>query len=109
MVRAGIFTTNLSCGFVAQAPEQVLSDVLEAQVSVDVERGINIRMTHDVLELRGAHAAPGHLGTERMTAYMGRDLGNLLLVGPVVLVQSRYNLPYRIGALFSNERSRDGY
>ena len=86
MVHAGFFTTNLSCGFVAQAPEHVLSDVLEAQVSVDVERGINIRMTHDVLEFRGAHSAPGHLGTERMTAYMGRDLGNLLLVGPVVLV-----------------------
>ena len=45
-------------------PQHLLAHVLESQVGVDVVRGRYVRMPHDVLEPRRAHAVSRHAGRE---------------------------------------------
>ena len=45
-------------------PQHLLAHVLESQVGVDVVRGRDVCMPHDVLEPRRAHAVPRHAGGE---------------------------------------------
>ena len=45
-------------------PQYLLAHVLESQVGVDVVRGRDVRMPHDVLEPRRAHAVSRHARRE---------------------------------------------
>ena len=55
---------------------------------VDVVGDVDVRMPHDVLELRGVHAVAGHLAAERVPAHVRRDLRQLVLVDAVVLLDA---------------------
>lgn len=47
----------------------------------------NVRVPHDVLELRGVHPLTSHLGAERVSAYMRGNLGKFLFVDAIVLAE----------------------
>ena len=66
-------------------PQHLLTHVLESQVGVDVVRGRNVCMPHDVLEPRRAHAIPRHAGRTAVTEHVRRDFRQRLTVNSVVL------------------------
>ena len=47
--------------------------ILEFDMGIGVQRDADIRVTHDILQGFGVHAALCHVGAEGMAAHMGRD------------------------------------
>ena len=60
--------------------------ILEFDMGIGVQRDAAIRVTHDILQGFGIHAALCHVGTEGMTAHMRGDFRKLNFVDAVVLV-----------------------
>ena len=60
--------------------------IVKFDMGVGIQRDADIRVTHDILQGLGIHAAFRHVGTEGMAAHMGRDLRKLNFVDAVVLV-----------------------
>ncbi len=67
-------------------PLQFFPGILQAQVGVGVHGDADLGMAHEILQCLGIHAALGLVGAVGMAAHMGRDVGQLVLVGLVVLL-----------------------
>ena len=57
-------------------------------MGVGVQRYADVTVTHDILQGFGVHTALCHVGTEGMSAHMGRDFRKLNFVNAVVFLQN---------------------
>ena len=48
-------------------------------VSVDIQRYLRIRVTHQVLQILDVHSGVRHIGAEGMPQHMGRDGGQRIV------------------------------
>ena len=55
-------------------------------MSIGVQRNADVAVAHDILQCFGIHPVLCHLGAERMSADMGRDLRQLHLIDLIVLL-----------------------
>ena len=62
--------------------------IVKFDVGIGVQRDADIRVTHDILQGFGIHAAARHVGAEGMATYMGRDFRKLNFVNAVVFLQN---------------------
>ena len=55
-------------------------------MSIDIKRGSDVRMSHEILKRFRIHPGLRHVGTVGMAAYMRCNLGHLKLVNGIILV-----------------------
>lgn len=60
--------------------------ILKFHMGIGVQRDADIRVTHDILQGFGIHAALCHIGAESMAAHMRGDFRKLNFINAVVLV-----------------------
>ena len=60
--------------------------IVKFDMGVGIQRDADIRVTHDILQGLGVHAAFRHVGTEGVAAHMRCDFRKLNFVDAVVLV-----------------------
>ena len=70
--------------------------IVKFDVGIGVQRDADIRVTHDILQGFGIHAALCHVGAEGMAAHMGCDLGKLHLVNAVVFLQNMLEVMFPV-------------
>ena len=113
------FTTGLTtCGrqtlfLCFHYPVKLRLCILDFQMRVGSKSNPDVRMTHDILQGFGIHAAVRHVGTEDVAAHMRGDFRKLYFVDAAVPVYRQRYLPsvrwyspsrkirFRLSCLFS--------
>ena len=74
-------------------PVEILLGIVKFDMGIGVRRDADIRMTHDILQGFGIHAAFCHVGTEGVAAHMRGDFRKLYFVDAAVPVYRQRYLP----------------